>query len=93
MKNTIKSNLNFVYFCLNFKRDFITECWKDNPDLARHLNNKFAEIYGTKGPSGCVVKFVCELTRDNQEKMMQWIEDNYTAFADLEIPASPVQPL
>lgn len=72
--NPINSNINLVYFGYNYKRDFILECWKDEPVMANHLNSKF---------NGDVFRFLSILSRDNQYKLLTYIDANYLSFKDL----------
>lgn len=80
--NAINANINFVYFCLNFKHDFIEKCWADEPTQINHLNSKFINLYKTKG-TALMPFFFSELDRDNQLKLSKWINENYLSFEDL----------
>jgi hypothetical protein len=74
ISNPINSNINFIYFCFNYKHDFVLDCFKDEPVLAAHLNSKF---------NGDVLRFTSLLSRDNQYKLLAYIDVNYLAFKEL----------
>lgn len=78
MKLPIEAMLNFTYFCSNYPSNFIEECWKDNPHMMGHLQNKFNEIYDVKAQPREVLRFVFELDEDNREKFLTWIHKNYS---------------
>lgn len=75
---TINATLNFVYFTMNFKYDFIEEVWDGS--IARHLRDKFDKLYQKRSN---FMDWFCELDRDNQRKLLEWVENNYTAFNHL----------
>lgn len=85
IKNCINSIINWNYFCLNFSHNFIEKCWADEPDMIRHLEEKFLELYKRKG-TALFPFFFSELSRENQEKLAKWVNENYLAFPDLATP-------
>lgn len=72
---TINATLNFLYFTMNFKYNFIEEVWSGS--IASHLRSKFTQLYEKRGN---FMDWFCELDRDNQEILLRWVEENYLAF-------------
>ncbi len=79
--NAINANINFAYFCLNFKYGFIEECWADDKHMINHLSEKFSSLYAKKG-TALMPYFFTELDRENQEKLSKYINENYLSFPD-----------
>ena len=66
----------FVYFGYNFPSDFIEKVWEDS-HLVNHLRNKFDEIYARVGAKAVFNYFYINLDRGNQQKLEDWIINNY----------------
>lgn len=76
----IKAMINFAYFTANFPHNFIEMCWADDSHLIDHLNTKFmAKVKGSFVSVGDFMSFFFDLDRENQRKLAEWIELNYTA--------------
>jgi hypothetical protein len=82
IQNPINAMINFNYFMLNFNSDFIAKCWKYDPNMIVHLEEKFAELYKRK-ETALFPFFFCELSTDRQIELSKWINDNYLAFKHL----------
>jgi hypothetical protein len=82
IKHPINSVINWNYFCLNFRHDFIEQCWKGMPRNIDHFKQKFSDIYDRKG-TALMPFFFSELDRYNQEKLINWVNENYISFPDL----------
>lgn len=72
--NQLYGQVNFLYFCKNFNDNFIQNCWNDNKTLATHLESKFNNYDKN------LFKFFFELSSDNQEKLIKYVDLNYCAF-------------
>ena len=76
MKNPV---LNFVYFTSNYPHDFIEKAFAHDPRLAQHFQSKFSfaknNVY--KNSQLAMLKLIQEMSRDNQDILIQWIADNY----------------
>lgn len=81
IKSPINAMINIIYFSLNFTSDFIDRCWT-NKDDARHFQQKFNQIYQSRGTS-TFIHFFGELSENNQNKLCKWINENYLAFPRL----------
>lgn len=81
MKNH-DNTINFIYFISNFPHGFIKEIWKGAQ--AEHLENKFISMCQKyqKSNFGFLYWFY-ELDSENQEKLLNWVNENYTAFSHL----------
>jgi len=73
LTNEQKEVLNFVYFSTNFPHEWEKECFKGN----QHIIDKWKHCDMTPA------RFILELDRSNQEKMLTWIGKNYLAFNEL----------
>ena len=62
-----KSIKNYVYFCFNYPNNFILDCFGTG-SIGQHLKSKF---------NGDVNSFFINLDSENQEKLLNWIEQNY----------------
>ena len=72
------NTLNFIYFTANFTHGFISLCWIDNPNLAAHLQMKLNSMaVGHVVNSGAFLKWFFELSRNNQVKLIEWVNINY----------------
>lgn len=84
MKNQINAIINFAYFTANFPRNFIEDCWEDEPYLIDHITSKFrGQSEGQVVYSGGFIKFFLDLDRENQTKLANWINENYVSFNNL----------
>jgi hypothetical protein len=81
--NAINSVINFNYFCLNFKHDFIEQCWQDEPEKINHFRSKFIEHYERKG-TGLMPFFFSDLDQENQNKLSKWVNEKYLSFPYLD---------
>ena len=80
--NNINSIINYNYFCLNFRHDFIVKCWQGDEHLINHLTEKFNEHFQRKG-TALFPFFFADLDMENQQKLANWINTNYIAFEHL----------
>lgn len=78
--NNNESIINFAYFTANFPHDFISKCWENNPSLGNHLKNKFVSKNGQFISCGDFMSWFLNLDVGNQNKLLNWIDDNYRAF-------------
>ena len=68
----------FAYFTANFTHDFIKECWKDDKLLSNHLYKKFlAKSKNGFISSGSFMSWFFDLDKENQYKLIDWIDKNY----------------
>lgn len=67
---SVESNINFYYFLNNYNYNFIEEIWGEDTSLGKHFRSKF---------EGNILRFIGELSEDNKEKLMEWVENNYTS--------------
>lgn len=73
-----KSPINkYAYFSFNYPNDFIEKAWVDNPNIAKHLRDKFTENYNKYGSTGAMNGFYINLDGDNQQILEDWIMNNY----------------
>lgn len=80
MKTTVFYTANFAYFCFNFPSDFIKSVFGDST-LGQHLTSKFNTLCSnTDSTALAVLKFFTDLSEDNQELLLEWIE-NYYCFS------------
>jgi len=82
MTPTAAAVINFVYFTANFPYDFIEQCWGVDTSEAKHFRSKLESCQRTSKnmshiDSGTFLAFFFELSRSNQEKLADWIEQNY----------------
>ena len=68
---------NYVYFAFNFPSDFIKKTWAEDPNMVKHLEDKFSAFYSKYGANGVMNKFYTELDGGNQKKLEDWIMANY----------------
>ena len=81
MKTKTDAMINFAYFTANFTYNFINECWKDDP-IMEHIMEKFVS---TAGDGVCVscgdfLRFFFGLDKENQTKLVNWIDANYNCM-------------
>jgi hypothetical protein len=74
------SIINFAYFTANFPSNFIKECWKEDGQIKiDHLTKKLVSYKETGFISiGSFMNFFFDLDRTNQEKLVLWIDKNYS---------------
>ena len=79
-ESTSNSPINkFVYFGFNFpSTNFIDEVWSDDPNLAKHLKDKFMQYYDKYGSNAVMNMFYANLSSGNQSKLEDWIINNYS---------------
>jgi hypothetical protein len=79
-EDSSKSPINkFVYFGYNYPSiNFIDEVWSDNPNLAKHLKDKFMGYYKQYGSDAVMNRFYVELSSENQRQLEEWIINNYS---------------
>ena len=74
-----ESTINFIFFLSNHPgmTKVINSCF--DPNLASHFNSKLSSIIGQD--SCCkpehIIKFIGELSQNNKEIILDWIEQNY----------------
>ena len=76
MKNQV---INFMYFGHNYPYDFIKKVWSEDLNLAQHLLNKFNSMYENYGTM-TIFRWFMDLDKENQEILINWVENNYSAF-------------
>lgn len=64
-------------FGFNFPHNFIETIFGDDQGLAKHLMGKFKDAYSKFGSTGAFFKFYTELDYENQNKIEDWIKQNY----------------
>lgn len=68
---------NFVYFCLNYPKNFF-DAFGDKDDMIRkHIESKFNKAYDNHGSYGAMVYFWTDLDGNNKKKLAEWIKQNY----------------
>lgn len=68
----MKSTINFIYF-LNNHTGLITilvNCFGER--MGNHFFGKLKDETPTS-----IIKMMCEMTDDNKEKFLKWIDENY----------------
>ncbi len=78
MNITIEAMKNFAYFCANYPSDFIQKCFADDEHMRNHLQSKLDSIYDAQKTPSEIIKFILQLSTINQNKILKWIEDNYS---------------
>lgn len=63
----------YVIFGYNYPINFIQAAWKDNPDMAKHLQSKFSSYYDQVGSSAVMSKFYVNLDGKNREILVNYI--------------------
>lgn len=89
ISNPTNACINLMYFFTNFPSNFIQKCWEDEPIIIDHLKTKFNSFCEQYGSNVGIHKLFYELDRDNQLKLIDWINENYTSFSDL-LDAEPI---
>lgn len=67
----------FAYFASNYPPNFINLVWADDLNLAKHLSGKFMDSYNRNGAMGALNGFYLNLSSSNQDKLEDWIIENY----------------
>ncbi|HPV55494.1 MAG TPA: hypothetical protein PKW61_00080 [Tenuifilaceae bacterium] len=69
----------FDFIC-NFPPNFIEETWRDDPNLQRHLTEKFSGFCTNDGfaSPNTVVKFFFTLSSHNKKKLCEFIHNYYS---------------
>ena len=75
MKDTTKATLNFLYFSMNYPHGWEKKCFKGND----HIIDKYDDLQMPP------MRFIFELSRNYQIQMLDWVQNNYSAFEDLKI--------
>ena len=65
------------YWCTNYDYEFIEKAWEDDPNMARHLRNKFDAYYDSVGSYGVMVKFYLNLDDTNRKILENYVMNNY----------------
>jgi hypothetical protein len=65
------------YWCTNFTPDFIEEAWADDPNMIRHLKNKFNRCYELAGSYGAMTAFYLELDEENRIILENYVTNNF----------------
>lgn len=66
---TDKQAINkWIFFTFNYPWDFLDKVWGYNEILKSHLRKKF---------DGDMNKFYCELDKENSDKLLTWVIENY----------------
>jgi len=65
------------YWCANYYPDFIQKAWADNPNMAKHLEEKFDVFYNSVGPYGVMLKFYLALDSTNKRILEDYVMNNY----------------
>lgn len=60
-------------FCLNYPHNFVKDIFN-----TEHFTQKFDMAYQKAGSTGAVNRFFVELSEDNQEKLANWVYENYS---------------
>jgi hypothetical protein len=68
----------WVYWCFNYHypQQWIPELWGSGA-MGEHMMKKFKFLYEKYGPSGVMNKFFVELDQENQEKLIDYVMNNY----------------
>ena len=72
-KNYEKVVNHWVYFMLNYSRNFIDAF----PEMKSHLQSKFDGYYDKSGAYGVMTNFWSELSGDNRKALATWVKANY----------------
>lgn len=67
----------YVMFAYNYPSNFIEEVWADDQHIANHLKEKFSGYYNQYGSQGVLNAFYVNLDAGNQQKLEDWIINNY----------------
>lgn len=68
---------NFVYFTFNFPYGFIKQIFGETA-VGEHLQSKFDSYYcDGQNSSLAVLKLFTDMSEDNQERFLNWINTNY----------------
>ena len=78
MNDPIISTINWVYFCFNYDLNFIPKCWAGDQRMIDHLESKFLGYFNQYGSHSVMNHFMLNLDSDNQIKLAEWVNQNYT---------------
>jgi hypothetical protein len=67
----------FVMFGYNYPPNFIAQVWQDDPNMGKHLQDKFSAYYDKYGADAVMNRFYVELDGGNQRKLEDWVAANY----------------
>lgn len=77
MKQSNFYTSNFIYFCFNFPYGFIDTIF-GKTTIGNHLQSKFNSFTNNGQNSAlAVLKLFAEMSDDNQEIFLEWINNNY----------------
>jgi len=69
---TDKKAINkWIFFTMNYPYYFIEEIWGKGTWMAIHIREKFTEYRGDAN------RLYCELDKENSDKLLTWVLDNY----------------
>ena len=69
---TDKKAINkWIFFTMNYPYYFIETIWGSNTLFAKHIREKFNEYHGDMN------RLYCELDKENADKLLTWVLDNY----------------
>ena len=63
------------------KPTFFESFGDKDTSLRNHLYSKWRGYYESEGSGGVMNRFWSELSKNNQEKLADWIKENYTSYA------------
>lgn len=78
LQETTKATTNFFMFAYNYPHNFISQAWQTNHNLILHLEGKFNHWYSKVGSSGVMLKFYSELSDNNREILVKYINEYYS---------------
>jgi hypothetical protein len=81
-RTNVQSMINLLYFANNYPSGWIQSVW-GNDMLSKHIENKWvaeSERCNNNGTQGFIRLFM-QLSQINQERLCQWIEDNYRGMS------------
>ena len=74
------STINFMYFMFNFPSGFISKVWTGT--MVSHLESKWLASHERyKSPTLAFSQWFMELDQHNKTKLLDWIEENYSAVS------------
>ena len=68
----------WVYWCFNYHypQEWIPQLWGTGA-MGEHMMKKFSSIYERYGSSAVMNRFFVELDQENQEKLIDYVLNNY----------------